>query len=367
MEELVLMDLIERYLGGQLTPQERDQFEQLRRSNPEVDQLVVEQQMFLGQLEHYGQRREMKHQLHLVHNHLLENGAISETVSENKGAKVIQFWNKYKRTITVAASIAGVTALLISGTIHLFTPKPNETYLQPLFKKMSDLERNQKVQDQKIHQIITQPEDAPVGPQKSVGTSFLIDAEGYLVTNFHVVNDATTLRVVNKGNEYIAKRVYTDEANDIAILRIEDKDWKPAGPLPYGIRKGGVDLGEEIFTLGFPRNQIVYNRGYLSASSGYLDDSLSIQLSISANPGNSGGPVLDKNGDIIGILSTRDKQSNDVVFATKSVNINRAIEELKKDTAYKTVSIPAGSRIKGVDRVQQIKKIQDCVFMVKGY
>jgi S1-C subfamily serine protease len=173
--------------------------------------------------------------------------------------------------------------------------------------------------------------------------------------------------VVNNGHEYVAKTVYTDAANDIAILQIADADWKPKSSLPYGIRKNNADLGEELFTLGYPRNSIVYNRGYLSAGTGYNDDSLSIQLSISANPGNSGGPVLDKNGNIIGILSTRDRQADDVVFATKASNINRAIEELKKDSAFKDLQIPGKSNIRNLDRVEQIKRLQDCVFMVKAY
>jgi S1-C subfamily serine protease len=105
----------------------------------------------------------------------------------------------------------------------------------------------------------------------------------------------------------------------------------------------------------------------MSARSGYNDDTLSIQIAISANPGNSGGPLLDRNGDIIGILSTRDKQANEVVFASKAVNINKAIEELKKDSSNLTIKLPNASNLKGIDRVQQIKKIQDCVFMVKGY
>ena len=369
---MILMEAVERYLSGQMSPAEREQFEQLRRHNAEIDQLVVEQQMFFGKIESYSRLRNIKHQLQATHQHLAENGAIAEHPAEPKGgAVVIEFWKKYKRVIGVAASIAGITAVAISGTIHIFSPKPNQAYqnyLQPLYKKVTALEQAQQAQNQKIDQIITQPgDDQPIGPQKSVGTSFLIDEEGYLVTNFHVVKEATTLRVVNKTNEYIARRVYADPAHDIAILKIEDKDWKPMPTLPYGLRKSTVDLGEEIFTLGFPRNQIVYNRGYLSASSGYLDDSLSIQLAISANPGNSGGPVLDRNGDVIGILSTRDKQANDVVFAAKSINISQAVEELKKDSAHKTVAVPKASHLNGMDRVQQIKKLQHCVFMVKGY
>ncbi|HSC52330.1 MAG TPA: serine protease [Phnomibacter sp.] len=368
MDDLLLLDKVERYLRNEMNEVEKTEFELLRNNNPDIDQLVVDQHAFLNQLEKYGQQKEMKHLLHQTHSRLLEQNLISPAAAPAKPATVIEFWKRYKRTIAVAASIAGVTALSISAAMQLFAPKASQGYLQNLSKKVNALENRQNAQNQKINQLITSPNSKiPETEQLSAGTSFLIDGDGYLATNFHVINEASTLVVVNNGHEYIAKTVYTDVTNDLAILKIEDKDWKSVSHLPYGIRKNNADLGEELFTLGYPRNTIVYNRGYLSAGTGYNDDSLSIQLSISANPGNSGGPVLDKNGNIIGILSTRDRQSDAVVFATKAVNINKAIEEMRKNTEFKDLQIPSKTSIRNMDRVDQIKKLQDCVFMVKAY
>ncbi|MFX9054138.1 serine protease, partial [Acinetobacter baumannii] len=86
---------------------------------------------------------------------------------------------------------------------------------------------------------------------------------------------------------------------DLAVLKIDDEDFKPLKTIPYAIKKSSIDLGEEIFTLGYPKNEVVYNIGYLSARNGYNGDSSTCQLQMSANPGNSGGPVLNKNGEVI--------------------------------------------------------------------
>ena len=152
-----------------------------------------------------------------------------------------------------------------------------------------------------------------------------------------------------------------------ALLKIDDEDFKPVASLPYSISRTSADLGEQIFTLGYPRDEIVYGEGYMSARTGLDGDSLACQISVAANPGNSGGPVLNKNGEIVGVLSARQIQAQGVVFATKSKNIFKALDSLKTDTTYANIKMPSVSILKGMDRVQQIKKTQDCIFLVKSY
>jgi S1-C subfamily serine protease len=371
MEDIATMDAIERYLRGEMDEAEKAWFENLRRTNSELDQAVVEQHAFLNQLENYGRIKQLKHQLHQIHSRLVDQGVINENYSPATGGKLLQFWRRHNRTIAVAASIAGVTALSISAAVQLFTPKAKPSDVVLLHRKLTQLENGQRATNIKINQLIeTDASSAPTlpeGPQVAAGTSFLIDGDGYLVTNYHVVANSSSLIVSNNGKDYRASAVHLDKDRDLAILKITDGRWQPLGPVPYALRKNKAELGEELFTLGYPRNSIVYNRGYLSAGTGYNDDSLSIQLTISANPGNSGGPVLDKNGNIVGILTTRDRQASEVVFASKVQNLTRLVDELKKDTAFRDLNLPTRSMVRNLDRVDQIKKIQDCVFMVKVY
>src|SRR5687768_10252888 len=110
MEELQLLEAIERYLNGEMNAEEKAHFEQLRKNNPEVDQRVVEHTMFLQQIDHFGEIRNLKSALNDIHKDLRTNGTIKET----KKATVHELWKRYKRVVAVAASIAGFTALSIS-------------------------------------------------------------------------------------------------------------------------------------------------------------------------------------------------------------------------------------------------------------
>ena len=190
-----------------------------------------------------------------------------------------------------------------------------------------------------------------------------------MVTNAHVLKGSNAVVVQNKqGQIFDAQIISIDAEKDLAILKIDDEDFKTVSSLPYGLKKSGVDLGEELYTLGYPRDSIVYNMGYLSALSGHTGDTASYQISLSANPGNSGGPVFNKSGEIVGILSAKQTQAEGVVFAVKSREIFKMIDNLKKDdTTISKIKLPVSSTLKGVDRVSQIKEVQDYVYLVKAY
>ena len=280
----------------------------------------------------------------------------------------MQFWNKYKRVTSIAATIAGVTALVISAIITYFTPVANQKQIVQLNRKIDQVMQNVRVQNNKLNVVLQSK--APIHEKAlNGGSGFLIDGKGYLVTNAHVVAGSSTILVQNnKGQEFKASIAHIDSEKDLAILKIEDEDYKALTSLPYSIRKSSGELGEPIFTLGYPRDEIVYNEGYMSAKTGFNGDTISYQIAVSANPGNSGGPVFNRNGEVIGVLSTAQPTAQGVVFAIKSKNVFQVVDDLKKeDTSYNKIKAPSASSMKGMDRVQQIKQIQDCVFMVKSF
>ena len=366
MEDILLLETIERYLSGNMLPEEKTYFEQLRKNTPEIDQMVVEHKLFLQQMEHFSEHKQLRDSLHQVHDNLVEKGVVYEGGELSTKGKVVLLWDKYRRTMAIAASIAGITAVVISGLVSYYTPA-NNTRLQQLNRTIDQVVKNQQGFDAKLKEVTDSkiPKDVEL---TSSGSAFLIDGKGYLVTNAHVLKGSGAVVVNNKSKEFNARIINIDNASDIAILKIQDDDYKPVSSLPYSIKKTNVDLGEELYTLGYPREQIVYNMGYLSSETGYNGDTSSCQISLSANPGNSGGPVFNKNGEIIGILSTREKAAEGVVFAVKAEGIYKLVDELREsDTAVQKIKMPINSSIKKKTRVEQIKEVADYVYLVKAY
>lgn len=371
MDDLLLIEAVERYCNGEMSLTEKASFEDMRKKDAEVDQFVVEHIYFLQGLEKFGTTKSFKHTLHEVENHLIGKGFINNDPLAGK-AKVVTLWKKYQRNIAVAASIAAFISLLTAGVMVTYTKKVGNENIEYLVKKINETNREvNKLKSLEQNNNATNSTIVPVQAAPKVdyrATGFLIDGKGYLVTNSHVISRMKNIYIENKkGNYYKVEAVYTDNVVDLAILKITDTSFKAITNLPYSIKKGNSDLGEQFFTLGFPRNEIVYGEGYLSAKSGNDGDSSAYQLTVSANPGNSGGPVINRNGEVIGIITAKDNKADGVVYAARSINIFNLLEKLKKmDNQYQSVKTPVNSDLKRLDRVQQVKKMEEFVFMVVG-
>ncbi|HEV2832583.1 MAG TPA: trypsin-like peptidase domain-containing protein [Hanamia sp.] len=365
MDENILLDAIERYRKGEMPDQEKTLFEELKKSNPEIDQIAVEHTFFLSELERMSDIKNLKHSLHEVESKLLNEGFISRHKEKTK-AKIVYLWNRYRRTIAVAACIAGLVSISTATFVSLYSENKKVAVITPLVdNKLNQFEHKLNQIEDKLNDAATLP-DRPKFEANFRATGFLVDGKGYIITNAHVVNNAKNLIVENKkGDQFAAKAVYSNPLTDLAILQIIDTSFKKVNGLPYTFSKSSTELAESIFTLGYPREEVVYGEGYLSAKSGYFGDTTSYQISISVNPGNSGGPVINRNGEVIGIISSKETNADGVVFAIKSKNIYNALKEVKKDQDV-TIKLPSVNSLRGLNRVQQIKKLEDFVYKVKG-
>jgi len=365
MDENLLLDAIERYNNGEMNDQEKLFFEELRKNNADIDQVAAEHTFFLAQLEKMSEQKSFKRNLNEVESKLINEGVISHGKGRTR-ARVVYLWNRYRRTIAVAAAIAGVISFSTASLISKYSENKKVAVITPLVDNKLNLFEH------KLNQIEHKLNDAtattarPKFEANFRATGFLVDGNGYIITNAHVVQNAKNLIVENKkGDQFYANAVYANTVTDLAILKITDTSFKKVSGLPYTFPKSTAELAEPIFTLGYPREEVVYGEGYLSAKSGYYGDTTSYQISISVNPGNSGGPVIDKDGEVIGIISSKETNADGVVFAIKSKNIYNALSEIKKEKDI-TIKLPTINSLKNLNRVRQIKKLEDFVYKVKG-
>jgi len=147
------------------------------------------------------------------------------------------------------------------------------------------------------------PQRQPEFRQPGMGSGFIIDRDGYIVTNNHVVDGADTITVVLKDEtEYPAKVIGRDPVTDIALIKIEAKGNLPTVPLGSS---ADLKVGEWVTAIGSPFGlQYTVTAGIVSAKgraigSGPYDDF--IQTDASINPGNSGGPLINMKGEVVGI------------------------------------------------------------------
>ncbi len=148
--------------------------------------------------------------------------------------------------------------------------------------------------------------DDPDGPRRGLGTGVVIDDTGTVLTALHVVDGATNISVgFADGTEAQAEVIASDPARDIAVLTV---DQLPEILVP-AVMGGGLTVGDEVFAVGHPMGLTAsLSAGVVSAldrsiptSAGQLDGL--IQFDAAANPGNSGGPLLDRNGHVVGIVT----------------------------------------------------------------
>jgi len=210
---------------------------------------------------------------------------------------------------------------------------------------------------------ITKPEESPLPKQKGSGSGFALSSNGLIATCYHVIenSDKIVIRGVNSdfNKTYKAKIIVTDKNNDLAIIQIDDSSFKTLGNIPYGLTEKTIDAGSSVFALGYPLrstmgDEIKLTNGIISSKSGFKGDITRYQISVPVQPGNSGGPLFDSEGNVVGIISAKNILAENAAYAIKSNYLKDLIENLSNNLNLTTKSTIGMKSL--ADQVKTLKK-----------
>jgi S1-C subfamily serine protease len=173
------------------------------------------------------------------------------------------------------------------------------------------------------------------------GSGFLISGSGLVATNYHVAGKARSLkaRFPQIGKEFPARIVLKDPNNDLAIVQLDQFSLAAINQteIPYGFAKSKtVGLGDPVYAIGYPISEVMgqnpkYSNGSINSKSGMGDDMVHYQISVPVQPGNSGSPLFNGSGDVVGIVVATLTETQNVNYAIKSdylINLTEMLPEV---------------------------------------
>jgi len=262
-----------------------------------------------------------------------------------------------KSGIFVGATVGSISVFIIFSALFIIPTESDETtiQMQNQIDEINDLIlTNSKSKTLSLIEIFekAEPGVVRVNTQRNqtsdetggVGSGFVFDKKGHIITNAHVIEDSTkTVVTFLDGRSYNAKIIGIDEYTDIGVIKV-NADLKLLQPLSLG-DSSNLQVGEPITAIGNPfglsgsmTSGIISQMGRLLPSgSGYSIPDV-IQTDAAINPGNSGGPLLNMRGDIVGIntaIQSTTGEFTGVGFAIPSQTVAKIVPTLIKDGEYK--------------------------------
>lgn len=206
-------------------------------------------------------------------------------------------------------------------------------------------------------------------PKLASGSGFVISSNGIIVTNYHVIDGVNSIKVrgVNSdfGKTYKAKILVSDKHNDLALIQIDDYNFTSLASVPFTIKTSLTSVGENIFVLGYPLratmgDEIKLTNGIVSSKTGFQGDITSYQISAPVQPGNSGGPLFDKQGNLIGVINSKHTGAENVSYGVKSSYLTGLIELLPNPPKLQTINLLTGKSL-----TQQVELVKKFVYIIE--
>jgi S1-C subfamily serine protease len=206
---------------------------------------------------------------------------------------------------------------------------------------------------------------------KATGSGLIFTTSGLILTNHHVVDNSKKLIVEVNSNSskvsYNAEVIIEDKENDLAIIKIKDENFKELPQINYSFKENGaLDVGGSVFTMGYPHalsgmgKEAKFTDGKISSKTGYNGSINSFQTSIPVQPGNSGGPIFNENGQLIGVINAKFKDGDNVSYGIKLNYVKNLIELLTEKA-----DIPNNTSISTLSLEEKIKVLTNYVVLIK--
>jgi serine protease Do len=362
-EELTIR--IEKYLDGQLSADEAKKLEMLIVADDKIAGIVKLHQDIREGIKAYYERLQLKNKM--------AQWEDDKSFPVQKPKK-----NSLLRPIMAAASISLLVTISGVSIYHFAFRNKIDTKLEDDITILNGevdnyvANTNKKIEavDEKVDAIQQDGEKV----KDVIGTGFMLTGDGYVVTNYHVIKDAlsikkhVTLEQQQNGETvtYKADVVSFNKKLDFALLKINDERFKPVGKVPYSISDKNVALAQRIYTLGYPKNDIVYTEGAISSLSGLKSDTMFYQLNIIAARGYSGSPVINEKGELIGLLSSKNAKAEGETYCVKMKYILDHIEKIKSENKDLDIKTNQKSKLSGKRITDQVKEVVNFVFIVKA-
>lgn len=195
------------------------------------------------------------------------------------------------------------------------------------------------------------------------GTAFQIDDNGYFLTAAHLVNtnDKVVLQLRQENLCFEVNVIYTNDSLDLAILLCSENMQEEMGNTPYRISKEVIELGDNIFALGYPKKDIVFTPGSISSETGYHSDSLFFESTIPSNAGHSGAPVFNDKGELTGIITAENIKREAVTYILKPEVMLSCFDSVPDSLGFE---LPQNSVKVIRQRKEQIQRYRNFIFEV---
>jgi S1-C subfamily serine protease len=206
-------------------------------------------------------------------------------------------------------------------------------------------------------------------PSKSSGTGFALSSQGLIVTNQHVVDQSESIKVRGLlgdfSKSYSAKVILEDKNNDLAIIQIDDPSFKTLGKIPFRIDFKTKEVGTSIYLLGYPLrstmgDEVKLTTGIISSRTGFQGDLTTYQVSAPIQPGSSGGPMFDTEGNLTGIVNAKHSKAENVSYVIKVPYLKSMVESLPF-----SVMLNSNSTIVSKPLPEQVKLIKNFVYIIE--